>query len=72
MNNPYAYEIRIEGHLTDQWSDWFGGLVINFDADGMTTLSGTLADQSALIGVLNKIHALNLSVISVKRSDPEN
>jgi len=72
MNNPYVYEIRIEGHLTDQWSDWFGGLVINFDADGMTTLSGTLADQSALIGVLNKIHALNLSVISVKRSDPEN
>ena len=71
MNNPYSYEIRIEGHLTDQWSDWFGGLVINFDADGMTTLNGVLTDQSALIGVLNKIHALNLTIISVKRSDPE-
>ncbi len=72
MNNPCAYEIRIEGHLTDQWSDWFNGLVINFDSDGNTTLSGTLADQSALLNVLNKIHALNLTIISVKRSDPEN
>ncbi|MHB8114022.1 MAG: hypothetical protein ACYDHA_11265 [Bellilinea sp.] len=72
MNNPCAYEIRIEGHLTDQWSDWFNGLAINFDSDGKTTLSGMLADQSALLGVLNKIHALNLTIISVKRSDPEN
>ena len=72
MNNPYAYEIRIEGHLTDQWSDWFNGLVINFAADGKTTLSGMLADQSALLGVLNKIHALNLTIISLKRSNPEN
>ncbi len=72
MNNPCAYEIRIEGHLTDQWSDWFNGLVINFADDGKTTLYGTLADQSALLGVLNKIHALNLTILSVKRSDPEN
>ena len=72
MNNPCAYEIRVEGHLTDQWSDWFNGLVINFADDGKTTLHGTLADQSALLGVLNKIHALNLTIISLKRSDPEN
>ena len=71
MNNPYIYEIRIEGHLTDQWSDWFGGLVINSDAAGITTLNGVLTDQSALIGILGKIHALNLTIISVKQSDPE-
>jgi len=71
MNNMYIYEIRVEGHLTDRWSDWFEGLAINNDSNGETTLSGPLSDQAALLGVLNKIQALNLKVISVNRSSPE-
>ncbi len=67
MNNPYVYEIRIEGRLTDQWSDWLGGLAIRHDTGGETILSGMLVDQAALIGVLYKIQALNLTIISVKR-----
>ena len=70
MNNMDIYEIRVEGHLTDRWSDWFEGLVIHNDPDGETTLSGALSDQAALFGVLNKIHALNLTLISVNRSSP--
>ena len=71
MNNMYIYEIRVEGHLTDQWSDWFEGLAIHNDSNGETILSGPLSDQSALLGVLNKIQALNLTFISVNRSPLE-
>ena len=70
MDKPYVYEIRVEGHLTDRWSDWFDGLAIHNDPSGETTLSGLLTDQAALFGVLNKIHALNLTLISVNRSNP--
>jgi hypothetical protein len=65
MNDPLVYEIRVEGHLTDHWSDWFEGLVIRNDPNGETTLSGPISDQAALLGILNKIQALNLTLISV-------
>jgi hypothetical protein len=64
---PYLYEIHIEGLITDQWSDWFEGLAIQNHANQTTTISGLLADQAALFGVLTKIHALNLNIISVRR-----
>ncbi len=71
MDKPTIYEIRVEGQLTDRWADWFNGLMIHYDSDGKTTLSGPLIDQAALLGVLNKIQALNLTVISVYRSSPQ-
>lgn len=67
MDDPRFYEIRIEGHLMDRWSDWFEGLVIHNDPCGETILSGPLADQAALFGVLGKLHSLNLTLISVSR-----
>jgi len=42
--------------------------VINIAADNQTTLSGWITDQSALLGVLTRIHNLNLSLIAVTRS----
>jgi hypothetical protein len=71
MDEPNIYEIRVEGQLTDRWSDWFEGLAIHNATNGETTLSGMLADQAALLGVLNKIQALNLTVVSVNRSPLE-
>lgn len=67
MDKPCTYEIRVEGQLSDHWSDWFEGLVMRNDPNGETTLSGPLTDQAALFGVLNKIQALNLVLISVNR-----
>ncbi len=63
----YFYEICIEGHLTEGWSDWFDGLTIRNDSSGVTTLSGPFVDQAALFGVLTKIQALNLTLVSVNR-----
>ena len=70
MDGPYYYEIRVEGHLTGRWSDWFEALAVHAEPNGETILSGRLADQAALFGVLAKIHNLNLVLISVKRMPP--
>ena len=71
MDKPCIYEIRVEGHLTDRWSDWFEGLVIHNDPNGEAMLRGLLSDQGSLFGVLAKIHDLNLTLISVQRLSPE-
>jgi hypothetical protein len=68
MDKSCIYEIHVEGHLTDSWSDWFEGLTIHQEPNGETTLSGSLTDQATLFGVLTKIHNLNLILISVQRS----
>ncbi len=68
MEKQYFYEIRVEGQLTDRWSDWFDGLAIRNEPDGDTTLSGLISDQAALLGVLSKLQALNLPIIALKRS----
>ncbi len=71
MNQPWMYEIRVEGHLAESWSDWFEGLMIVNEPNGETILSGMLVDQAALFGVLNKINALNLTLLFLSRSsDP--
>jgi hypothetical protein len=67
MDTPHVYEIRVEGHLTDRWSDWFGGLTIRNEPNCQTTLTGLLCDQAALFGVLIRIHNLNLILLSVLR-----
>ncbi len=70
MDRPYVYEIRVEGHLAERWSDWFDGLAICPQPNGETLLSGEISDQSALFGLLNKIQALHLVLVSVERRLP--
>ena len=60
------YEIRLLGVLDQTWSDWFDGFTIS-RTDHETFLQGTVADQSALHGVLMKINGLGLTLISVRR-----
>jgi hypothetical protein len=67
MDKPHIYEIRVEGHLTERWSDWFDGLIIHNESSGETILSGSFIDQAALLGTLSKIHSLNLTLISINR-----
>lgn len=62
---PEYYEIRIKGHFDPPWSDFFLGLdVAQLDGE-VTLLSGQLADQAALYGLLKRIRDLNLTLISV-------
>ena len=64
------YEIRVEGELDQRWSAWFDGLRIGTEPGGVTVLSGPVADQAALHGVLEKIRDLALPLVSVRRLDP--
>jgi hypothetical protein len=64
-NQPQHYEIRLKGHLDSQWTEWFGGLTITLEEDGTTLLSGPVADQAALHGLLKKVRDLGLPLISV-------
>lgn len=61
----HYYEIRIKGQLSDIWVDWFEGFAIQNLDNGETLLSGCIVDQSALMGILNKLTRLNLAVISL-------
>ena len=62
-----AYELRVQGHLDDRWSDWLGGLTVRRQADGTTVLAGSIVDQAGLHGVITRIRDLGLPLLSVQR-----
>jgi hypothetical protein len=63
------YQITLEGRLDNRWADWFDGLAITSQKqDGnITVLTGPVADQAALRGLLNQIWDFNLAIIAVDR-----
>ncbi len=64
---PMVYQIRIKGHLGQQWTDWFEGLAITLEDNGDTLLTGLVIDQSALHGLLKKVRDLGMPLLSVDR-----
>jgi hypothetical protein len=65
-NRGRNFEIHVIGHLSEIWADWFEGLTIERLDDGEMVLSGYIIDQAALMGVLNKINRLNLTLLCVQ------
>lgn len=70
-NQPRIYQIRLEGHLDRQWTEWFGGLTITLEENGDTLLTGPVVDQAALFGLLRKVRDLGMSLLSVNRLNPD-
>ena len=68
---PVIYEIRIKGHLDQQWADWFDGLTITLEDDGHTLLTGPVVDQAALHGLLKRVRDLGMPLVSVNRIKPD-
>jgi hypothetical protein len=68
---PTTYRIEVQGCVAPRWSDWFCGLTLaeGRDARGqpVTIMSGLVADQAALRGIVNKLWDLNLTLIGVER-----
>jgi hypothetical protein len=69
LDQPAAYQIIVPGHLDASWSEWAGGMTITIengdDGPPVTILIGTVADQAALQGLLRRLYALGLPLISV-------
>lgn len=65
------YQIRVGENLDRKWSDWFDGFTITPQANDETLLTGQVADQAALHGILGKIRDLGLPLLSVRRIERE-
>jgi hypothetical protein len=65
----FTVEIRIVGQIDEHWSDWFEGLAITYTgpSGAETVLTGLVADQAALYGLLANLGALGLPLLSVNR-----
>ena len=66
-----VYQVKVKGNLDEKWSDWFDGLTITPQANDETLLTGPVADQAALHGLLARIRDLGLPLLSVKRVGSE-
>lgn len=66
---PRVYQIRVQGHLDQQWADWFGGLRVVLEENGDTVLTGPVVDQAALHGLLKKVRDLGMPLVSVNRTE---
>jgi hypothetical protein len=67
----HVYQIRVKGVLDDRWSEWFGGLTMAPQANGETLMTGPVADEAAIHGLLNKIRDMGLPLLSVYRVEIE-
>ncbi len=67
-NHGGFFEIHIKGHLDKSWSDWLGGLEMELVTSGEMILTGYVGDQAALMGILNKLYSLNLTLLSVNNT----
>jgi len=70
LDLPAVYTIHLQGYLDNSWSDRLSGMSIETLKDEndypVTTMSGELLDQAALMGVLNCVYNLGLSLLSVE------
>ena len=65
-DGPTIYQIRIRGHLDQQWADWFDGMAVTTAEDGDTLLTGPAEDQAALLGLIRKVRDLGIPLVSVQ------
>ena len=76
LDQPATYQIKVPGHLDESWSEWAGGMTITVengdDGPPVTTLTGTVADQAALQGLLRRLYSFGLPLISVNWIELDN
>ncbi|MCW2539603.1 MAG: hypothetical protein JWN95_1328 [Frankiales bacterium] len=70
-NEAGRYEIRLKGHLDARWAAWFDGLSLDHHRDGTTVIHGSVIDQAALHGLLQKVRDIGLPLASVIRLDSD-
>ena len=70
MDQSATYQIKVQGRLNENWSNWFGGLTVTAnETEGgptLTTLTGMITDQAAQHGLLSRIRDLGLPLLLVE------
>jgi hypothetical protein len=72
LEQPALYQIQVQGMISQSWLEYFDGLKITLEGkDGwaITTLTGSMTDQAALQGLLQKLYTLGLVLIKVERKE---
>ena len=64
-------EIRIKGRINEQWSEWLGGLTISHSDPEATVLTGLVADQAALYGIISRLRDLGLQLSAVNSEEAQ-
>ena len=58
-------EIIVKGQIDQHWSEWLGGLQITHIGQDQSQLSGPIADQAALYGILAKLRDLSMELVAL-------
>ena len=70
MDFPVVYHIRVQGLIDESWFSYYDNMDVEVEQGALkhptTTLTGRVADQAALQGMLNLIYDLRLPILSVK------
>lgn len=67
-----TYQFRLKGHLDKSWAEWLNDMSIVQQPDGTTLITGQIADQAALFGLLNRLRDLGMPLLSVNNLEPDN
>ena len=69
-DQPAIVLVQVQGRIGDRWAGWFNGLALRVDEPGdgpeVTTLTGRVADQTALLGLLSKLVNLGFPLMRVE------
>ena len=70
MAEARTYEIQVQGRIGERWAHWFDDMSVSVQgeaSDAVTTLTGVVPDQAALLGLLQKLYTLGLALLRVER-----
>ena len=70
---PAAYRVTVQGHLGERWALWFDDMQVSTSlltsGQPISVLSGIVADQAALLGLLQRLYTLGLPLLEVRREE---
>jgi len=62
-----TYEIEIQGKLDPSWQEWFPGMELMYSSGGITRLTGSIQDQTALHSMISRIRDLGIPLLKVEK-----
>jgi ABC-type multidrug transport system ATPase subunit len=65
------YRIRVKGHLDGRRAAWFEGMSLHLTDRGETVMTGPVADQAALHGLLARVRDLGVPLLEVVQTEPD-